>query len=161
MENETITAEERAAQIFAATAPDANTDLTNEDELNIILGKGIEYVLSAPGKDDLKIYIAPLKISQYELFFEACGVHPEESLLVNRKRQIVAISKILSVPIETLEDYMDVEDPYEVVQLMLYGIHKGKSIFGKKKIPMSEIKNLRNSLEKIGMEIQKAGSQTT
>ena len=66
--SETLTFDEKVAQVKEVVKQDEQ--LTDIEEFDIIEGKGIEYILKAQGLPDLKVYIAPLKIAQYRLFYD-------------------------------------------------------------------------------------------
>ena len=146
MEQELVlSAEDRAKQIFEQTkATEGTDDFSELDELNIIENKGIEYVLRSPGLDDLRIYVAPLKISRYRVLFEMQEGLDKLSMIEQMERSAKAFSDIFRIPYETLIDYLDADDVRILSGLLVCGLYEGKKIFGKKKFKISESKTMQS-----------------
>lgn len=134
---DTISFEEKVKQVAAVLPKDDS--LTDAEEFDVITGKGIEYVLKCNNKPDLKIYIAPIKIAQYRLFYELDAIqHSDASIMDKLETVSRCLSEILNVPKEVLDNYVDQDDIVKITTLLSCGILMGRSMFKKNKISLSE-----------------------
>jgi hypothetical protein len=147
--SENLTAEEKATQIFKQTESSVSSDdLTDLDELNIIQNKGIEYVLHCPGKEDLPLYIAPLKVDQYRPLFELQKEVEGLEVYEQLERSVNCYSRIFNIPVEVLSSYLDAEDVKIISGLLVCGMYEGKKLFSKKKFKMSGSMTLQSIIGK-------------
>jgi hypothetical protein len=135
--SETITAEEKAAQIFDASKP-VDYDLTDLDEFNILENKGIEYVMKKEGKEDLKIYVRPLTLSEHSRILEMQDKFKNMKELEAIKVTLDIFSKFFNMPAEILADYMTQDDITSIFALFACALYEGKKLFKKKKLPKEE-----------------------
>lgn len=128
--------------------------LNDEEEFDIITGKGIEYVLHAEDKPDIKLYIAPLKVSQYRMFYEIDnanreGRDPQEVLSITT----AALAKIFKKDVAELEDYLDKEDIEKISTLLGCGVFMGRAMFSKKKLSLLQATKIISQ----GMNVKSRG----
>ena len=152
-------AEEKLKQIETQVKEVEGEPLTPLDELNIIENKGIEYVLHAPNKPDLSVYVAPLKISGYRPLLEMVKPVADEPLYERMERYSKGLSQMLNVPYETLLEYLDADDIKILRGLLTSTLYEGKRIFMKKKMLLSQSEVVQAMLGKIPKT--DVGSQTT
>ena len=139
--SETLTFDEKVAQVKEVVKQDEK--LTDIEEFDIIEGKGIEYILKAQGLPDLKVYIAPLKIAQYRLFYDietATRTGKPIPEIINITS--ASFAKIFNIEQATLENYLDRDDIEKISTLLGCGVYLGKAMFKKKHLSMSEAVSL-------------------
>lgn len=159
-------ANEKIAQVTATVIPPAEEQLSDLDELNILENKGIEFVLKATDKPDLKLYIRPMTLREQRIILElqdtvkGVKVNDLEGIRLVTK----AFSEMLKVSPETLEEYMTVEDITEIFALFACAMYEGKNLFKKKKLPSKYLTVARNSIQQSiklmnpGLSTQQSGS---
>ena len=141
-EKESLTAEEKAAQIFEANqVPD--DDLTDMDEFNILENRGIEYLLKAEGKEDIKLYIKPLKVFEYRKLLEIDELTKNGST----SGEIIDLtlkyfSDFFKIPADDLNMYLEKDDIERISALLGYAIYTGRKMFSKKKVSLKEAANI-------------------
>lgn len=153
------TAEEKLAEIEKTVVETEGTPLTPLDELNIIENKGIEYILHAPGKPPLPVYVAPIKIGQYRPLEEMMVPVPGEKLVDKMERYSEKMAPMLGVSKEVLLEYLDADDVMMLRGLLTSTLYQGKRIFMKKKMKISEDQTMLAMLGRIPNPV--AGSPTT
>jgi hypothetical protein len=136
-----LTFEQKVQQVAAVVPKD--DELTEEDEFDIIEGKGIKYVLTAIGKPDIELYVAPLKLSQYRLFYDIDKAN-RSGMPVNDVLDITAkaLANIFKIDPAVIEDYLDREDIEKLSTLLGAGIYMGKGMFKKKRLSLSEAERI-------------------
>lgn len=161
-----VSADEKIAQITAATVVPKEEQLSDLDELNILENKGIEFVLKAYDKPDLKLYIRPLTLREQRIILElqetvkGIKINDLEGIRLVTK----AFSELLKVNAEVLEEYMTAEDITEIFALFACAMYEGKNLFKKKKLPSKYLTIARESIQKAtvamnhGLSTQQSGS---
>lgn len=115
--------------------PEVPEQITPEDEYRILDGKGIEYIA-----DGYKLYIPPLKIRQMHILKDVSKIDTDTSLSSIDKvfAYCGVLAEVLKVSKDDLLDNLEPSDINPIVDLLIYSVQHGKTMYLKKKVTARE-----------------------
>jgi hypothetical protein len=143
--------------------------LNDLEELQILAGEGVEYVIHKKNAEDLKFIVPVLDLYQLKTFLTystkaiKSGMEYKTKLenakstaekdMLSSESEIAAvdittesISELCNVPKEILQKYLRTEHVLDIQALLAWGRMQGTEIFKKKSIPRGILKEMRKSI---------------
>lgn len=123
--------------------PVKDDKLSEDEQWAIIAGEGIKYITIT----GYELFVKPLTIGQKEIVNSFINLDEKKMSLEEQANfTIKQYSEIFNIDKQILKDNLDDTDLVDIYSLLMYSSLKGRSIFEKKNLTVSEIKVFTDNL---------------